>query len=204
MAKSKRARAVSAVGREIEAALGLGRSADVLTRWMAFRLAEVRAAVDEAATAEARKTALAEHDSLIMALWNRRGTLPEPLGVDRRTGLAARIIQQLVNDPSVWNRPDTPRNAVEVLGSLRNHWAYLLSVAAVLIYKRETIELGPEDPDLPLTVEEREDRRQWAEISQRVLSDVRMREGSLYRETEPSDAEAVMKLEQDVGKTFAK
>lgn len=202
--KSKRARAVSAVGREIEAALGLGRSADVLTRWMAFRLAEVRAAVEDAPTAAARKAALAEHDSLIMALWNQRGTLPEPLGVDRRTGLAARIIRQLVGDPSVWNRPDTPSNAVEVLSGLRDHWAYLLSAAAVLIYKREAIALGQEDPDLPLTDEEREDRRQWAEMSQRVLRDIRMREGSLYRETEPSDAEAVVKLEQDVGKTIAK
>lgn len=171
---------------------------------MAFRLAEVRAAVEEAPTADARKTALAEHDSLIMALWDQRGTLPEPLGVDRRTGLAARIIQQLVSDPSVWNRPDTPRNAVETLGGLRDHLAYLLSAAAVLIYKREAIALGPEDPDLPLADEEREDRRQWAEISQRVLRDVRMREGSPYLETEPSDAEAVMKLEQDVGNTIAK
>lgn len=204
MAKSKRAREVSAVGCEIEAALGLGRSADVLTRWMAFRLAEVRAAVDDAPTAAARKAALAEHDALIMALWNQRGTLPEPLGVDRRTGLAARIIRQLVNDTRVWNRPDTPRNAVEALGGLRDHWAYLLSAAAVLIYKREATALGPEDPDLPLTDEEREERRQWVEISQRVLRDVRMREGSLYRETEPSDADAVVKLEQDVGKTIVK
>jgi arsenate reductase-like glutaredoxin family protein len=171
---------------------------------MAFRLAEVRAAVEDAPTTEARKVALAEHDSLIMALWNQRGTLPEPLGVDRRTGLAARIIQQLVSDPSVWNRPNTPRNAVEALGSLRDHWAYLLSAAAVLIYKRETIALGPEDPDLPLTDEEREDRRQWAELSERVLREVRMREGSLYRDTAPSDVEAVVKLEQDVGNTFAK
>lgn len=121
MAKSKRAREVSAVGREIEAALGLGRSADVLTRWMAFRLAEVRAAVDDAPIAAARKAVLAEHDALIMALWNHRGTLPEPLGVDRRTGLAAQIIRQLVNDTSVWIRPDTPRNAVEALGGLRDH-----------------------------------------------------------------------------------
>lgn len=202
--KSKRARAVSAVGREIEAALGLGRSADVLTRWMAFRLAEVRAAVEDAPTATARKAALAEHDALIMALWNQRDTLPEPLGVDRRTGLAARIIQQLVSDLSVWNRPDTPRNAVEALGGLRDHWAYLLSAAAVLTYKREAIALGPEDPDLPLTDEEREDRKQWVELSERVLCEVRMREGSLYREPAPSDDEAVVKLEQDVGNTIDK
>lgn len=171
---------------------------------MAFRLAEVRAAVEDAPTAAVRKAALAEHDSLIMALWNQRGTLPEPLGVDRRTGLAARIIQQLASDTSVWNRPESPRNAVEALGSLRDHWAYLLSAAAVLIYMREAIALGPEDPDLPLTDEEREDRRQWEEMSQRVMRDVRMREGSLYREAEPSDEEAVVKLEQDVGRTLAK
>lgn len=171
---------------------------------MAFRLAEVRAAVEDAPTVEARKAALSEHDSLIMALWNQRGTLPEPLGVDRRTGLAARIIQKLVSDPSVWNRPDTPRNAVEVLSWLRDYWAYLLSAAAVLIYKREAIALGPEDPDLPLTDEEREERKQWAELCERVMREVRMREGSLYRETTPSDAEAVVKLEQDVYNTISK
>jgi hypothetical protein len=171
---------------------------------MAFRLAEVRAAVEDAPTAEARKAALAEHDSLIMTLWSRRRTLPEPLGVDRRTELASRVIQQLINDPSVWNRSDTPRNAVEVLGGLRDQWAYLLSAAAVLIYKRETIALGPEDPDLPFTDEEREERRLWTEISDRVLADIRLREGSLHREAEPSDVEAVVKLEHDVGKTIAK
>tara|TARA_B100000965_G_scaffold175644_2_gene146468 strand:+ start:10034 stop:10732 length:699 start_codon:yes stop_codon:yes gene_type:complete len=202
--KSKRARAVSAVGREIEAALGLGRSADVLTRWMAFRLAEVRAAVEDAPTAAARKAALAEQDALIMALWNQRGTLPEPLGVDRRTGLAARIIQKLVSDPSVWDRPDTPRNTVEALDSLSYHWAYLLSATAVLTYKREAIALGPEDPDMPLTDEEREDRKQWVELSERVLREVRMREGSLHREPALSDDEAVVNLEQDVGNAIAK
>lgn len=72
----------------------------------------------------------------------------------------------------------------------------------MLIYKREATALGPEDPDLPLTDEGREERRQWVEISQRVLRDVRMREGSLCRETEPSDADEVVKLEQDVGKTI--
>ncbi len=171
---------------------------------MAFRLAEVRAAVEDAPTGEARKAALAEHDSLIMALWNQRGTLPEPLGVDRRTGLAARIIQQLVSDPSVWNRPDTPRNAVEVLSGLRDYWAYLISAAAVLIYKREAIALGPEDPDLPLTDGEREDRKQWAKLCERVMREVRMREGSLYRDTTPSDTEDVVKLEQDVDNNISK
>lgn len=171
---------------------------------MAFRLAEVRDAIEDAPTAAARKVAIAEHDSLIMALWNQRGTLPEALGVDRRTGLAARVIQQLVSDPSVWNRSDTPRNAVEVLSGLRNHWVYLLSAAAVLIYKREAIALGPEDPDLPLTDEEREDRKKWAELSERVLREIRMREGSLHRTSLSSDAEAVVKLEQDVGGTIAK
>lgn len=202
--KSKRAREVSAVGREIEAALGMGRDADVLTRWMAFRLAEVRAAVEEVTSIEARKAALAEHDSLIMALWNQRRTLPESLGVDRRTGLAARIIQQLVSDPSVWNRRETPRDAVEACAALRDQWAYLLSAAAVLIYKREAVALGPEDPDLPLTKTEREDRKRWDEISVKVLRDIRLREGSLYGAREPSETEAIMNLEQDIGKTIAK
>lgn len=181
----------------------MGKDADVLTRWMAFRLAEVRAAVEEATSAEARKVALAEHDSLIMALWNQRRTLPEPLCVDRRTGLAARIIKQLVSDPSVWNRCETPQDAVEALGALRDQWAYLLSAAAVLIYKREAIALGPEDPDLPLTKEERADRKRWDELSHKVIHDIRLREGSLYREHEPSAVEEIVKLELDVGKTIA-
>jgi hypothetical protein len=188
MGKSKRAREVSAVGREIEAALDMGRDADVLTRWMAFRLAEVRAAVEAATSAEARKAALAEHDGLIMALWNQRGTLPKPLGVDRRTGRAATIIQQLMSDQSVWSRHEAPKDVADVLGALRDHWAYLLSAAAVLIYKREADALGSEDPDLPLTKEERKDRKLWEEISNKVIHDIRLREGSLYREAEPSDA----------------
>jgi (2Fe-2S) ferredoxin len=171
---------------------------------MAFRLAEVRAAVEETTSVESRKAALAEHDSLIMALWNQRDTLPEPLGVDRRTGLAARIIQQLVSDRSVWSRQETPKDVVEVLGALRDHWAYLLSAAAVLIYKREAVALGTEDPDLPLSKEEREDRKRWDEISNKVLRDIRLREGSLYREVEPSEAEVIVKIEQDVGKTIAR
>lgn len=182
----------------------MGRDADVLTRWMAFRLAEVRAAVEAATSVEARKTALAEHDALIMALWNQRGTLPKPLGVDRRTERAASIIQQLMSDQSVWGRHEAPKDVVEVLGALRDRWAYLLSAAAVLIYKREAVTLGTEDPDLPLTQEEREDRKRWDEISNKVIHDIRLREGSLYREAEPSDAEAIVKLEQDVGKTIAK
>lgn len=182
----------------------MGRDADVLTRWMAFRLAEVRAAVDEASSVEARKVALAEHDSLIMALWNQRHTLPEPPGVDRRTDLAARIIEQLVGDPSVWSRRETPEDAVEVLGSLRNQWSYLLSAAAVLIYKREAISLGPEDPDLPLTKDERKERKLWGEISDRVLRDIRLREGSMFRAAEPSEAEVIVKLEQDIGNTITK
>lgn len=179
------------------------RDADVLTRWMAFRLAEVRAAVEEATSVEARKAALTEHDSLIMALWSQRHTLPEPLGVDRRTGRAARIIEQLVSDPSVWNQRETPQDAVEALGALRDQWAYLLSAAAVLIYKREAIALGPEDPDLPLTKDEREDRKRWDEISRKVIHDIRLREGSLYRKDELSEVEEIVKLELDVGKTIA-
>lgn len=182
----------------------MGRDADVLTRWMAFRLAEVRAAVEAATSVEARKEALAEQDALIMALWNQRGTLPKPLGVDRRTGRAASIIQQLMSDQSVWSRHEAPKDVVEVLGALRDHWAYLLSAAAVLIYKREAVTLGTEDPDLPLTKEEQEDRKRWDEISKKVIHDIRLREGSVYREAEPSEAEAIVKLEQDVGKTIAK
>lgn len=171
---------------------------------MAFRLAEVRAAVEEATSVEGRKAALAEHDSLIMALWNQRGTLPQPLGVDRRTGLAARIIQQLVSDQDVWRQHEVPKDVVEVLGALREHWTYLLSAASVLIYKREAAALGPEDSDLPLTKEERNSRKQWDAISSKVIHGIRRSEGSLYREAEPSEAEAITKIEQDVVKTIAK
>jgi hypothetical protein len=170
---------------------------------MAFRLAEVRSAVESAPTPEAREGALAEQDSLIMALWRQRHTLPAPLGVDRRTGTASRIIQQLVSDPSVWNRPDTPRNAVEALGALRDEWAYLICSAAILTYKREAIALGPEDSYLPLTDEEREERKRLAELADRVLGDIRRREGSPYPGSEPSDTEAVLKLERATGKAIA-
>lgn len=199
----KRVREVSAVGREIEAALGKGRSADVLTRWMAFRLAEVRLAVESASTAEARKAALAEHDSLIMALWDRRERLPEPLGVDRRTRLASRIIEQIVVERPSWSRLDPPRDIPGVLGDLRDHCTHLCSVAAVLIYEREAVALGPEDPDLPLSAEERRERDQLAEIARIALRDISVREGSWSQNQEPSASEAVVKLEGAVRSVIA-
>ncbi len=197
MALSKRARAVSAIGREIETALGSHRSTDVLTRWMAYRLAEVRLAVEASSTAEDRKSALAEQDALIMELWAQRGTLPHSLGVDRRVGSAAEIIEQLLSDPDQWRgRPDPPRGAVETLGAFSDAREHLLRVAAALIFKREAAQLGPEDSDLPLTKQERADRASWADFSDIILRGLTSGTGPMYGQPAPTDAEAIVLLEK--------
>jgi hypothetical protein len=117
--------------------------------------------------------------------------------VDRRVGSAAKIIEQLLRDPDPWRRKlDPPQDPAETLSAFGDAWKHLLSVAAVLTFKREARELGPENPDLPLAKEERADRERWTDFSDVVLRGLRSGTGSLYRQPVPSGEEAIMLLEQ--------
>jgi hypothetical protein len=197
MVPSKRARAVSAAGREIEQALALGNRTDVLSRWMAFRLAEVREAVEHATDPTARKAAQAEQDSLIIALWAKRSSLPVALGTDRRLGTAITLIEALLGKQDYWHRaPPCPREPQEIVEAMRDAMQSMVTSAAVLLHKKEVLTTGPENPDLPLRKNERVVRERLAQLASLVVRHVSATAGR-SRTAPPSDEEAVALLEQD-------
>jgi hypothetical protein len=198
MAPSKRARAVSAAGREIERALGLAKSTDVLSRWMAYRLAEVRGAVEHATDPTARKAAQAEQDSLIVALWAKRPSLPVALGIDLRLGTAVTLIEALLGKQEQWHRaPPRPHEPQEIVEAMRDAMQQMVTSAAVLLSTREVLATGPEDSDLPLNKNERVARERLAQLSSMIMRRVSAAAGH-KRDVLPPDEESLALLEKDI------
>jgi hypothetical protein len=187
-----------AIGREIEAALGADQPRDVLTRWMSYRLAEVRLAVEQARDAAPLKVALAEQDRLILALWAQRGLLPNQLAVDRRLASAAAVIATLLENPDLYRTPLPPHTPEQRFDALSHTMRRLVTVAAIMLFKREALARGPEDPDLPLSDEEAAARKKWADLSAAVAQGLHRRAPGTNRDEEIPDADAVALFEQEV------
>lgn len=202
MELSKRARAISAAGRELEKALGLERDVDTLSRWMAYRLAELRLAVEQASDPAERKAAQAEQDALIIALWAERSHLPGKVGGVHRLGPVIELLDALVTEQRPWSPrladPGTPNQVVDRLTSgLQN----MVASSAVLLYRRLLAEQGPEDPDLPLDAEERAIRDRLAKLSDMHLSTLTAKVGHWRTDPLP-DLQIITLLEQAVGENI--
>jgi hypothetical protein len=196
MAPSKRARVVSAAGREIEHALGLTDSTNVLARWMAYRLAEVREVVEHATDPTARKMAQAEQDSLIIALWAQRSFLPVAIGLDRQLGTAIPMIEALLGKQDQWHHaPPHPREPQDIVIAMRDTMQSVVTSAAMLRYKREMLSTGPDDPDLPLSKNERIARERLPQLASAIVR--RVSPAATHLGDAPlSDEEIVALLEQ--------
>jgi hypothetical protein len=191
---------ISAIGHEIERSLGIAQSNDLLSRWMAYRLAEIRQTIEASDDPVARNTALTEQDRLVMELWSRRSTLPRSLGVDQRIRPAARIVESLaaVRDP--WNRtPRKLKKPAELVDTIAGSCRHLVALIAVLVYTNEAIELGPENPDLPLTQEEEDQRTQFKKLAQQVFQELQSSPIGLWSDQLPtSDRDAVAMLQKGI------
>jgi hypothetical protein len=121
---------------------------------MAYRLAELRLTAIEAPTATARKAAQAEHDVLIIKLWEQRASLPVAVESTRRLEASIATIQALLAKPSYW-RPDSPAGTPEenVL-AMQNATVRVVTTAAVMLRRRHELSGGPDDADLPFSKEE--------------------------------------------------
>src|SRR5260370_9569443 len=64
------------LGRHLERELGIERSNDTLSRWMAHRIAELMERAENARTAAGRELAKADCANLILRLWEKRAQLP--------------------------------------------------------------------------------------------------------------------------------
>lgn len=195
MAPSTRERAVSAAGREIERALGAERSADTLTRWMSYRLAEVRLAVEHAKDPAEKKAAQAEQDALILQIWNERSALPAKVGFERELGDAIALINTLLAKDDPWRfAAPQPRNPEEFIEAMRAQMRSLTTTAAVLLFKRQVAADGPADPDLPLSEEERGARDSMTRLAELLLQ--RFDSKAIRSGGEPlTDEQAVKRLE---------
>ncbi|WP_448203982.1 hypothetical protein [Azospirillum sp. sgz302134] len=196
--QSKRDKAISAAGAEIERALHLAGSTDVLARWMAYRLAELDLIIAEAPNAAERSAAKTERDELILALWRQRAALPITES-DRQLKTSLGLLTALLDDPKPWRRDEprvgTPEALVE---ALRQASARMVSAAAVLIRTRHELEGGPEDPDLPLAEEEAEIRSLLDKLRGRVIRDIMFVADDGAPGAEPSLEEEIALLERKV------
>jgi hypothetical protein len=176
MEASKREQAISAAGRELEQALDLVDSSDTLARWMVYRLAELRRAVEEAADPEQRRAAQSEQDRLVIALWAHRDNLPGRVGLERRLSQALELLETLVAQQEAWRpRRAPPQGPIEKIGVLKSQVDGLIRLAAVLLYKRDMALNEPSDPALPLGEEEAGLQKQLAELSELMLRGLRVR-----------------------------
>lgn len=167
-----------AAGREIEQALGLAPHADLLAKWMVYRLAEVRAAVANAPTAAEKKQAAAEQDKLIMALWEHRNALPNPVGIEGRLAPALAILEAALSDPPPWHEQaddgsleNLVRRGVVALRHVALH-------AAILERKRRAVALGEVDADLPSSGAELELEIKFGELETIVIRSLRASSGT--------------------------
>lgn len=123
---------------------------------MVFRLAELREAVGAATDPAARKAAQKEQDALILALWAQRSALPVGVAADRRVGASLALMDALLAERERWHRPhDNPQAPHEIIEAMNDAIAGVIRLGMVLLYERQTIEAGPEDPNLLLSNDER-------------------------------------------------
>lgn len=160
--------------------------------------------MEVAPNGEAAKVAAAEQDALIMALWGRRESLPDQLAVDRRFRAASQLLGALSDrtafGPLRSDPPSVPADAIEEFGDL---WKLLVATISVLTATREAKELGPEDPDLPLSVAEVEERDRWDRLRMSLLlgTDMDWRPNGLKPDL--SEDETIALLEKCARERFA-
>jgi len=173
---SKREREISAAGREIEHALGLASDTDILARWMVYRLAEMRAAIDTSVDRENARSARAEHDALIMALWAKRRDIPGGVAVDRLTGPAAAMIEALVDEAAPWLGNEEPVAGTDILTAMGKRVRLLAGKTGAMLLQQGEMREGQLDPDLPLEEDERAAHERLQTLRAMVLKMARARE----------------------------
>ena len=165
---------------------------------MAYQLAEVREMVEHATDPTARKAAQAEQDLLIIALWTKRPALPMAIGLDRRLGAAITLIEALLAKQDQWHQaPQHPREPQEIVDAMRDAMQGMVTSAAVLLHKREVLATGLENPNLPLSKNERVARDRIAQLASIIVRRVSAAAGHGGSPL-PSDEELVSLIEQDV------
>lgn len=200
MGESKRERAISAAGREIERSLSLAGSNDTLARWMAYRLAELRTLAEEAKDPATKKAAKAEQEDLILKLWEQRNHLPRPVGLERELGKSLAMLEALLDksQPHYPHAPE-PTDAPSLLGLLYRDIHLMALYATVLPYTKEILASGPADPDLPLTKIEKEARARFAEAVEVIVASA-WRSAGHWTGPKPTEEQACEVLEEEICK----
>lgn len=172
MAASKREKEISAAGRELEHALGLAGSSNTLARWMVYRLAELRETAASATDSAIRRTAQNDHDALILALWAQRSSLPVGVAADQRLGKSLALLDALIAEQEFWHPScENPKAPEAILAAMKGAVVRVGRPAVALLYERDAMTAGPEDPDLPLNDDERKIRTLMSKLRSTELRD---------------------------------
>lgn len=193
MGRSKREKGISEVGRLLERELGLVQSSDTLARWMAYRLAELRQIAEISSDLGERERVNAEADALIIALWEKKASLPGNLDPNRRfeTGLA--VLQKLTKEQSFWDpSPENPGSPDALLEKLKSAARDLTLHLGLLQIESATAHEGLNEQNLPLNRQELLLRKRYGDLRDLVFRGLQVRR--LSEETKKPSAEETQAL----------
>jgi hypothetical protein len=149
---------VSAIGAHIVQELEL--AGDTLSKWMAYRIAELMREA-EGAEGESKRTLDDKVSSLILQLWEKRASLPGQVDPTERLIGAIKILEKLEERDSFFSRPRQPQNRVDEEASRAYLEVQRINLQLALVEYVKGIRANqPATDDLPQGEEEREFRKQ--------------------------------------------
>ena len=166
---------------------------------MAFRLAELRAAIDAATDSKAHESLKKEHEALVLALWSQRSTVPGGVAAEERLRKSLALLDILLGERDAWHRPPAdPKGSLEAADAVFDKVKDVIRLAMLLEMDRGELAFGSEDPDLPLSDEERQIRNRMTDLRRIEVRNLLASTGR-FEAGDVSPEESVVHFEKRVG-----